>query len=186
MEENYNREDTIHVDGEELYPIPGFPMYYANLDEGKIYSLYSNKYLSNKPNKRFNYVYVGMKNEQGKWVHMGCHVAIWSAYSGRHYSTLKKAKLTLHHIDEDETNNQATNLMPLKLKDNQALSRHNRKKTYRVLTKEEVLQMRELWGFFGDYGVKFSTMCNYISEEINVDYSTVERCLKGQSYRKFV
>jgi hypothetical protein len=176
MKEEIFRDDIITVDGKELYPIPGFPLYYANLDEGKIFSTKSEKYLVSNPNKRYGYCYVSLTDENGKRRPMGIHTAILSASLGIHRDILFANDITTHHIDNEKTNNAAWNLQPIRHKD-QFKCEITRSKmgTHRRLSQFEVDAIKDAW-FSCD--CKKSDFCNEWSEKLGVTYSTIEYHIK--------
>ncbi|WP_406621770.1 HNH endonuclease [Bacillus atrophaeus] len=185
MNLDLHRNDTIMVDGEELYPVPGYPYNYANLEgKGRVYSTITQRYLSGKPNKRFGYCYVGLKNEKGEIESVGVHRAIWSAYTGYHHKSLSKSKLEIHHLDNDKTNNSPLNIAPVSKKINHSCPITNSKKGKGIrLKKEEVIFIRKMWNIFKEDGVKFSDFCNMFAYDFKCCYSTIENLLKYKSFK---
>ncbi|MBT2723063.1 HNH endonuclease [Bacillus sp. ISL-46] len=107
-----DRDDTILVDGKELYPIPEFSNYFCDLDEGRIFSTRTEKWLSTTPNRN-GYVYVSLTNDYGENKPLGIHTAIVSAQLGIPSSVWKNSSrnITVDHIDNCKWNNSAENLM---------------------------------------------------------------------------
>lgn len=78
-------------------------------NEGKIFSIRSERYLVSNPNKRFGYCFVRLVNKWGNVSPMGVHSVILSAYLGYPKEVWLEEGLNVHHLDGDNNNNSALN-----------------------------------------------------------------------------
>ncbi|ODG93723.1 hypothetical protein BED47_00705 [Gottfriedia luciferensis] len=113
------REDVITIDGKVLYGVPGCPGFYADVEEGKVFNTFSEKWmgLNSEGSKRTSYVYITIRDKYGSPYPISEHWAVLSAYYGICKDELIEKGLTCHHENGIKNDNRIDNLRLVRFKD---------------------------------------------------------------------
>ncbi|MGG2091904.1 hypothetical protein AB1283_04125 [Bacillus sp. S13(2024)] len=179
--ENKFREDTILVDEKELYPIPNYPGYFADIEEGRVFNTFTEKWLGegSKGSKRTGYIYITMKDANGKKSPISLHAAIFTAYMGITKDFYLDKGMTLHHISGDKTDNSYFNLIPVLHKhqyNDIETKKRLKSRSTRRLTPSEKDDLETAWESLEN--PKRSDFVNEWSDKLDVSWRTIDNYVK--------
>lgn len=143
MGEIYERDDTVFIEGIELYPIPDHPGFFADVEDGSVYNYKTGNWLGkdSKGSKRTGYVYVSLKNSKGEISPINMSWAIYTAYHGTTKDFFLDKGMTLHHISGNKADNSIFNLIPLmqkhQFKDPETIKRLKNRSSRRLTPSEK-------------------------------------------------
>lgn len=182
-EREYRRDDTIFIDGVELYPVPDHPGFYADIESGKIYNSHTNKILAegSQGSKRTGYVYISMKDSKGNNSPMSEHWAVFTAYMGVPKEFYINKGMTLHHITGDKSDNSYFNLMPVlhkhQYRDKDTKDRL-KQRTNKRLTDADKDTLEAAWELLDE--PKRSDFVNEWSDKLDIHWRTLDNFVKKQ------
>ncbi|QKE71864.1 hypothetical protein HPK19_03175 [Arthrobacter citreus] len=172
------REDVISIDGRVLYGVPGCPGYYADVEEGKIFNTFSEKYMGENSlgSKRTSYVYITLRDAFGNPYPISEHWAVYSAYTGFHKDEFIEKGLTLHHINGVKNDNKSRNLTLVhfrdQFKDKRTIDKIKSRNGKR-LTRLQKERLIEAWKN-SEEKPKRSRFVNEYKEKLNVSWRAVD------------
>ena len=181
------REDTILVDDVELYPVPNCPGFYVDFEKGKVFNTFTESWLGlgSKGSKRTGYVYISLKDKDGKLVTMSEHWVVYSAYTGISKEIYIKNGLTLHHINGVKNDNSIFNLMPIRHKDQYKDSETKKRlknRSTRKLSKSDRKTLESAWLDLDN--PKRSEFVNEWSENLDIHWRAIDNFVKNNLLNK--
>jgi hypothetical protein len=163
------------------------PDYLADVENGRIWSNISQKWLDPKPNKRFGYCYTTLKID-GKSKPYSIHTLIMSAHFGVKKGFWLNQGLEINHISDAPDTKQKNGISNLELKtrkqqyDDTCRAKLGKGKRLKVNEASHILAQWEYWQ--QDEDNKKSTFCNIMSEEYGCSYSCIEDLINRKTWTK--
>ncbi|WP_186578061.1 hypothetical protein [Aquibacillus kalidii] len=181
------KNEVVEKDGVVLTPIPsskGFDNYLVDTINGRVWSVKSNKWLSNKPNDN-GYVYVKLYDKNNKGHGYCVSRVVMASYSGLPLEMFKRGGIEVDHIDEDLNHvNGISNLQMTDRKGQYKPSTIERMKKPRPRISEEdvclILEQLEEWI---EMDGKVSDFIKMTCEAFNRDYRGIWNIVHGKSFK---
>lgn len=175
-------EDTIEVNGNELYQIPNHSRYYCNLEEGKIYDTKRETFLIANPNRN-GYCYTSIANDQGEYKKYSVHTIIMMCYMGYNKPYWLDKKLEVHHINTIKSDNSIFNLSLIDRNAQYqcAITKKNiANRSNKRLKKEDVAELKRDWINWEGTKPEF---CWHWSKKLRIEYRSIHNILVGHTYK---
>lgn len=159
--------------------------YLADVENGRIWSNKSDRWLNPKPNKRFGYCYSTFIVD-GKKKPYSIHTLIMSAHLGVKKEWWLSQRLEVNHISDDPDTKQKNGISNLELKtrkqqyDDTCRAKLGKGKRLKVDEASLILGQWEYWK--QDEDNKKSTYCNMMSEEYGCSYSCIEDIINRKTW----
>lgn len=176
------RLDTIKIDEVDLYPIRGYSSYFADLENGRIWSDKLERYLISNPDAN-GYCYTRIIGNNGDYNSVSIHSLIMVSYMGFDKSLWLVKKLAIHHIDNNKSNNSILNLsLTTRTKQYECsiTKKSIAKRSTKRLKSDEVIAVKEDWI---NWDGSIPEFCRKWSELTGIEYRSIHNIVTGKTYK---